>query len=486
MKKLKLFQKTYLFTMILIGIIILVSHMLLYVFLPTFYENKKQEDLKALSIKCIQKLETLNKEDCINEVRNFAINNKVDIKLSLGEEVYNFKGNNEANIYVDPDIAKDDQIFIPYFEDYSTSENTVDSSILDVDEKFLKINGSGIIENKNFTTHDNISGSINIIMDLQSFNESRIVIFSILPYSLVISIVISLVASYIYVKLLTNPIKNICKVTKEMHNLKEDAYCKVTTSDEIGVLAEDINSLYRYLWDTIDSLKQEINNVSKAEHEKVEFLRSASHELKTPLMSMHIMLENMILNVGKYKNHPVYLEKCKDTVNDLSNMVQEILDTSRLNKYKDIEYVEIDSKEFIENILSKYSIIIKSKHINLSLDLSDELILISDEKLLTKAISNIISNAVNYTDDGGYINIYFNNKTLVIENECTPIEEEHLKHIFEAFYRADFHRNKNSGGNGLGLYIVKQILTILNMPHSFESINNGMRFTVDLRNNLNQ
>ena len=97
-------------------------------------------------------------------------------------------------------------------------------------------------------------------------------------------------------KKITKPIKQICDVTKEMQVLKEDAYCDINTGDEIELLATNINSLYKNLLDTIDSLKEEIENVSKSEKSKVDFLRSASHELKTPLMSIHIMLENMSLN----------------------------------------------------------------------------------------------------------------------------------------------------------------------------------------------
>ena len=216
-----------------------------------------------------------------------------------------------------------------------------------------------------------------------------------------------------------------------MQVLKEDAYCDINTGDEIELLATNINSLYKNLLDTIDSLKEEIENVSKSEKSKVDFLRSASHELKTPLMSIHIMLENMILNIGKYKNHDVYLPKCQEAVVNLSSMVQEILDTSRLNSLN-------GEKEL--------------KEVNMNIDYSNSLNINTDKSMLKKALSNIISNAVNYTDNGKNINIYFEKNSLIIENECKPIEQNHLDHIFEAFYRAEFDRNKNTGGNGLGLY----------------------------------
>ena len=81
------------------------------------------------------------------------------------------------------------------------------------------------------------------------------------------------------------------------------------------------------------------------------------------------------------------------------------------------------------------------------------------------------------------LNENFSLNSLIIENECKPIEQNHLDHIFEAFYRAEFDRNKNTGGNGLGLYIVQQILKTLNISHSFESVQNGMKFTINFEEN---
>ena len=74
------------------------------------------------------------------------------------------------------------------------------------------------------------------------------------------------------------------------------------------------------------------------------------------------------------------------------------------------------------------------------------------------------------------------NNKLIIENDCTPISNEHLEHIFEAFYRVEFDRNKSSGGNGLGLYIVQQILTTTKLTYSFKPIKNGMKFEIDFNN----
>ena len=133
-------------------------------------------------------------------------------------------------------------------------------------------------------------------------------------------------------------------------------------------------------------------------------------------------------------------------------------------------------------MIEPYKIIAKSKHINMNIDYSNSLIINTDKILLNKVLSNIISNAVNYTDEGKYINIYFENNSLIIENECEPISKNHLEHIFDAFYRAEFDRNKNSGGNGLGLYIVKQILNSLDINYSFDSMENCMKFKINFKN----
>ena len=482
MKKMKLFQKTYLFTVGLMAIIIIISHTLLYMLLPSFYTNKKQQDLDNISYQLTEQLQNNNSNKSDEIAKKFADMHNINILLSVNGKNKVYEGIKSCDIYINPDALDEQSLVIDNKTDFI--EDNKKSNSTEVKNDFLKISDSSLLYTKKLKTKDNVDASIKVAMDLQYLQEARSVVFMILPYSIGISLIISLFASYIYTKKITKPIKQICDVTKEMQVLKEDAYCDINTGDEIELLATNINSLYKNLLDTIDSLKEEIENVSKSEKSKVDFLRSASHELKTPLMSIHIMLENMILNIGKYKNHDVYLPKCQEAVVNLSSMVQEILDTSRLNSLNgEKELKEVDLKILIESIIEPYKIIAKSKKINMNIDYSNSLNINTDKSMLKKALSNIISNAVNYTDNGKNINIYFEKNSLIIENECKPIEQNHLDHIFEAFYRAEFDRNKNTGGNGLGLYIVQQILKTLNISHSFESVQNGMKFRINFEEN---
>ncbi|GAA6311362.1 HAMP domain-containing sensor histidine kinase [Intestinibacter bartlettii] len=450
--------------------------------LPSFYTNKKQQDLDNISYQLTEQLQNNNSNKSDEIAKKFADMHNINILLSVNGKNKVYEGIKSCDIYINPDALDEQSLVIDNKTDFI--EDNKKSNSTEVKNDFLKISDSSLLYTKKLKTKDNVDASIKVAMDLQYLQEARSVVFMILPYSIGISLIISLFASYIYTKKITKPIKQICDVTKEMQVLKEDAYCDINTGDEIELLATNINSLYKNLLDTIDSLKEEIENVSKSEKSKVDFLRSASHELKTPLMSIHIMLENMILNIGKYKNHDVYLPKCQEAVVNLSSMVQEILDTSRLNSLNgEKELKEVDLKILIESIIEPYKIIAKSKKINMNIDYSNSLNINTDKSMLKKALSNIISNAVNYTDNGKNINIYFEKNSLIIENECKPIEQNHLDHIFEAFYRAEFDRNKNTGGNGLGLYIVQQILKTLNISHSFESVQNGMKFTINFEEN---
>ena len=478
MNKLKLFSKTYIFTMGIISVIILISNVLIYLALPKVYVNNKQKEADKIIEDLIEQVNKSDNKESFKIAKNFAEKYNIQVLLTIGDEKRVFQGLHKVDIYVNEEEITENSLIIPNLSGENIIESFDDENG-EIFGQYININNLSIIKSRDFKKSNDVNGSAKIVMDLESFTETRDVILKILPYSIFISLLIALIASYIYARKITTPIKEICDVTKKMENLNKEAFCKVETEDEIGILAANVNSLYENLLNTIVSLEEEIKNVSESEKIKVDFLRSASHELKTPLMSMYIMIENMLYDIGKYKNHYIYLEKCKDIVSELSKMVQEILDTSKLNIINNKNESVLDLGSLVQKNIEPYKLIAKSKKINIKMNLKESFNIKVDEKLFTKAISNIISNAVNYTDEGKEIRIYIKDKKLIIENDCKPISEEHLAHIFEAFYRFDFDRNKSSGGNGLGLYIVQQILKMYNLDYSFKSILTGMSFEVD-------
>ena len=265
--------------------------------------------------------------------------------------------------------------------------------------------------------------------------------------------------------------------------MERDAACKISSKDEIGILADNINHLYQSLLSAIESLEIEKQRVSESERSKADFLRAASHELKTPVTALNATLENMILGVGKYKDYDTYLPECREMTGCLADMIHDILETSKAGmSAENEEAVETDLSEMLSSLCEPYMLIVRTKGIDFCLEMPDSFEAVLPPQMFGKAVSNILANAVAYTEPGRTVSVYFDRRDILIENECVPIPKETLRHIFEPFYRPDFARDRDKGGNGLGLYIVDTLLKTMNIFYSFWPMEEpqGMRFTIHL------
>ena len=304
-----------------------------------------------------------------------------------------------------------------------------------------------------------------------------------LPLSLICCVVISIACSFVFSRKITIPIKQIGTVTEQMARMEKNTACKINSKDEIGVLADNINHLYRSLLSAIESLEIEKQRVSESERSKADFLRAASHELKTPVTALNATLENMILGVGKYKDYDTYLPECREMTGRLADMIHDILETSKAGMSAESEEAaEVDLSELLSSLCEQYRLIARAKGIIFRIELPDSFETVLPPQMFGKAVSNILANAVAYTEPGRTVSVYFDGRDILIENECVPIPKEALRHIFEPFYRPDFARDRDRGGNGFGLYIVDTLLKTMNISYSFCSIEEpqGMRFTIHL------
>ena len=213
----------------------------------------------------------------------------------------------------------------------------------------------------------------------------------------------------------------------------------------------------------------------------MDFLRAASHELKTPVTALNATLENMILGVGKYQDYATYLPECKEMVEQLSGMIHEILETSKLNLTAEAPK-QVDVSELLAELCEPYQLIAAAHQIMFSLDLPEQFPATLPAGPFSKAVSNVLANAVAYTEAGKVVSVYMEGRSLVVENECKPIPDDEIRRLFEPFYRPDFSRSRESGGNGLGLYIVDTLLTSMDVPYSFKPMKSptGMCFTIQL------
>ncbi len=194
----------------------------------------------------------------------------------------------------------------------------------------------------------------------------------------------------------------------------------------------------------------------------------------------------MILGIGEYTDHETYLPKCKEITEQLGTMIKDILNTSRLQMESNIEKSEeFVLQEFILEICEPYKLIAQTRGIQFHTIISNKTIMLAPVQLLKKAISNILSNAVNYTNAGKNIFVTLHSDVLIVNNECMPLSGEQLQHSFEPFYRPDYSRNQNTGGNGFGFYVVETILRKLELDYKFIPMDNndGMSFIIQFKNN---
>ncbi len=317
-----------------------------------------------------------------------------------------------------------------------------------------------------------------------SINQERFVTEAVekaLPISLSCSLVISVICSLLFSRAIADPIKMISMSTGQMMKLDHRARCPIHTRDEIGTLAQNVNDLYSNLLSTIEHLEREKKAVRDAEQSKVDFLRAASHELKTPVTALNATLENMILGVGKYQDYAAYLPECKEMAGQLSGMIHEILETSKLNTAAEPART-VAVSDLLAELCEPYQLIAAAHQISFSLNLSEPFSATLPAISFGKAVSNVLANAVAYTEAGKSVSVYMDGNRLVIENECDPIPDNEIRRLFEPFYRPDFSRSRADGGNGLGLYIVDTLLTSMNVFYAFAPMTSpaGMRFTIHL------
>ena len=328
-------------------------------------------------------------------------------------------------------------------------------------------NNSLVIEERKIQTKEGQDLTLQFLATVDSQKEARDISLGFLPYTLLASFVLSLIASYLYARMISAPILEIKRMTKRMKRLDRTASIPIDSQDEIGVLKQHINDLYHHLLEVIDNLEQQKQENLKLEQMKVEFLRGASHELKTPLASLKIILENMRDNIGRYKDRDRYLSVSLDIVDEMNQIVLEILSLSSVQELgDDKEWIQLD--DVVNRILTQNQVLVETRSLSIDNYLPATSIFMN-LAILKLVLSNIISNAVKHSDEGGVVRIGLENggSDFVIENTIVSKENTSTK-----------AQSKKEGG--LGLFVVKYLLEHEELSYRFEESPTGRRFVMVL------
>lgn len=315
---------------------------------------------------------------------------------------------------------------------------------------------------------------------------------SVFPLMAVSILVISVLAALLYSRMVTRPVKEISSNSARMAAMDFDWHCDESRSDELGTLAQSLNTLSQKLTAALSelqqtnlSLKQDIEREKKLEQIRLEFFSAVSHELKTPITVIKGQLEGMLLEIGNYKDRDMYLKRSLEIANTLELMVQEILTVSRMESSDfTLQKERLDFSRLAVRRLDQFEDLIIQKDLRTEKDVQPEIYVEGDKKLLIKAVDNLIGNAVKYSPPKSHIRLSISreqgNLRFRLENTDVHIPEEALPKVFDAFYRVELSRSRQTGGSGLGLHIVSKILRQHRAGFQIENSRDGVLFTVTL------
>lgn len=353
------------------------------------------------------------------------------------------------------------------------------------------INFNTITKNYEFSfSNSNDTFILAVTGTRQNFTEILNSVVLVFPYWLLVVLLISFLTGWFYSNFITKPIKWISKNSEEMIHFNFKNKCSVNRTDEIGILANNLNLLSEELSKTLEELKSKnsvlLNDLEREKHlekQRMEFFSSISHELKTPITILRGQLEGMIQGIGVYSDQPKYLRKTLATVLSMESMVQEILTISRINSAdRALNLRQVNLSALISDLCYHLEDTAASNDITIFTDIEDDVLSNLDINLMKKVITNIIINGIKYSPEGHdlFITLSSNEKQAIFTclNTGTSIPEEYLTEIFQAFYRIESSRNKETGGTGLGLYIVKTSLDLHQIKYSLSNTKDGVLFKI--------
>ena len=458
MKRLKLFPKTFLVSIGLFAALIILVHALVYTLMPQFYLQQKERETANNLTALTTKLRGKSTEEMRRLSQDFAQMKNVNITLTIDGRDQYFQGFQSINIVTD-------------------SGKSVDASVVKIADGQTVDPRSVILRQGSVADNQGRSITVKLLADVAPVTQAKLATLHVLPYTMLGSLLVALVFSYIYSRFVTRPIRQMAAVTTTMQRLEKDARCPVSSSDEIGVLGRNINELYQNLWQTIRSLEHENKRITQLEKEKIAFLRAASHELKTPLAALRIMLENMQLNIGEYRNRDQYLAESVAQVDRLAVMVNDVLRSGSVAEQALRQEKRLRIDKLVAEVVEDYTLLAKTRGMTFTVDARPTTIR-ANRDMMRHVISNLVSNAVHHGDAGSMIIITCSQHELAIENACKPLTKQQLQHVFDPFYRSSAATKQHASSSGIGLYTVKMLLDAKGLDYKFTPHGRGMRFVV--------
>ncbi len=282
-----------------------------------------------------------------------------------------------------------------------------------------------------------------------------------------------LVFVLLYSQTLTRPLKKI-----------SGAIAQVT---EGGTEARVSMSGYYELEQISDAFNIMLQQIDKLEKSRQEFVSNVSHELKTPMTSMKVLADSLLMQESVPEElYREFLTDINEEIERENKIISDLLSLVKLDRTDgEMHIAQVSINELLDIILRRLTPIAQKQGIELIYESFRNVIAEVDEVKLSLAISNLIENAIKYNVEGGWVKLSLNADHkyfyLRVADSGIGIPQEEQEHVFDRFYRVDKTRSRETGGSGLGLAIVKNIILMhKGSIKLFSRENEGSMFTVKI------
>ena len=283
----------------------------------------------------------------------------------------------------------------------------------------------------------------------------------------------ALIAALIFSFTLTRPVKALTSTIRRMGRGDLSARASIRASGELRELADSYNAM-----------AEQIENFDRS---RSQFVSKASHELKTPLTAMKLLLECLIDQPEMPDELRMeFMQDMNHEIDRLSGIITDLLTLSKMDSHDAVlRLTDTDLTALTEDALHTLRPVAERAGLRIVTDLAPVVQMRGDASKLSQIVYNLVDNAVKYTPEGGEIRVSLALKgrsaVLTIADDGIGIPPEEQAHVFDRFYRVDKARSRATGGTGLGLSIVRQMvqlhggsITLNSQPGS------GSVFTVEL------
>ena len=363
--------------------------------------------------------------------------------------------------------------FFYQYQSYIQNYNSKIAVIVSlVEEEYPNIDRSELISILN--SDDKVSEDIfsrygidvqkeSIIMENDRLFSRFIIIYNILFIGLALSIIL------LYLKHENDQdkeIKRIVKCIKEINKKNYAINIEDNTEDELSILKNEIYKTTVMLKEMAESSKDDKLRLKDS-------LSDISHQLKTPLTSINIMLDNILDNPNMDEDtKEKFIQSIKREVTNISNLATEILKLSKFDaNVVRFENKEVLVKDIIKKAISNVEMMAEIKNVEIKVVFHDNVKLVCDLNWQVEAIINILKNCIEHSSENSFINIeVIDNKIykeIIIKDSGEGIDKKDLLHIFERFYKG---KNSSKDSVGIGLALAKKIIEMNNGSISVNSV----------------